>query len=219
MAAYRSTTNDHVRSFLTMRRVVGMVGILLPLVLVAGHRLSGGGTVHSISRYYHTEMRDLFVGGLCAMALFLFCAGGRRRSERTAIQIAAMCALGVAFFPVAAVGEAVGAVAIAHYLFAFTLFVTLGACSICFFGKNRDTSSESSASLRWVHIACGVVIFVNVALIVWHSAFVDCDKSQCEFVFWAETVALTAFGCSWLLEGRDIEVAATKPWRPVEQAA
>ena len=49
-----------------LRRVVGLLGVLLPLALVviAGER-------ESISAYYHSPARDVFVGWLVAIAVLL----------------------------------------------------------------------------------------------------------------------------------------------------
>jgi hypothetical protein len=43
-------------------------------------------------------------------------------------------------------------------------------------------------------IACLISILI-------YFSFYDADNSQSRFVFWAETVALNAFGVSWLTKG------------------
>lgn len=40
------------------------------------------------------------------------------------------------------------------------------------------------------------------------------DNSECSFVFWAETVALVAFGISWLTKGETIY--PDKPKKKIE---
>jgi hypothetical protein len=62
----------------TVRRLrlwVGVMGIALPLVIGIGHALQVGEAVllDSISGAYYTEMRDIFVGSLCAIGVFLIC--------------------------------------------------------------------------------------------------------------------------------------------------
>ncbi len=63
-----------VISYLTMRKVIGILGVALPVVLVIGTLINGdkNAVQDSISDYYHTGMRDAFVGILCMVALFLF---------------------------------------------------------------------------------------------------------------------------------------------------
>jgi hypothetical protein len=75
--------------------------MLLPIVLLIGvHVLfpSEAG-VKSISHYYHTGMRDVFVGALCATAVFLYFYVGYDRGDQITTSIAATLALGVSWFP------------------------------------------------------------------------------------------------------------------------
>ena len=57
-----------------IRTVVGFVGVLLPLVLILGEAFFIRGGVHvrgSLSAYYHTSMRDVFVSSLCVAGIML----------------------------------------------------------------------------------------------------------------------------------------------------
>ena len=59
-------------SYLAMRRLTGILGISLPfIVILGGLSQSDPGLQGSISGYYYTNMRDLFVGILSGVALFL----------------------------------------------------------------------------------------------------------------------------------------------------
>jgi hypothetical protein len=53
----------------------------------------------SMSGYYYTHMRDLFVGALCALGVFLVAYVGYDEVDRWITNIAGLCAIGVAFFP------------------------------------------------------------------------------------------------------------------------
>ena len=64
----------YVRSYLLTRTVVGVLGVLLPVALVAGEAFEVPGPVQvrdSLSAYYSTPLRDLFVGSLCVIAVLL----------------------------------------------------------------------------------------------------------------------------------------------------
>src|SRR5690242_17586595 len=67
------TSLTYVKSFLLLRMLVGVVGIALPFMLVLGKRLMfhDDSLGSSLSGYYHTGVRDIFVGSLCAIAVFL----------------------------------------------------------------------------------------------------------------------------------------------------
>ena len=56
-------------SYYTMRRAIGVLGITLPLILLAGSFLLGDckEVQGSISTYYYTNMRNIFVGFNCAV--------------------------------------------------------------------------------------------------------------------------------------------------------
>src|SRR5687767_7909057 len=98
-------------SYLTLRRAIGIVGILLPFVLWIGFKIFNKDCEPealtetppifppSISHFYYTKMGDLFVGTLCAVSLFMFCYNGHDKADKIAAKLASLFALGVAFFP------------------------------------------------------------------------------------------------------------------------
>jgi len=54
-------------SNLWTRAIIGIIGIALPIVLIFGEAVFLRGGVHvrgSLSAYYHTSMRDIFVASL-----------------------------------------------------------------------------------------------------------------------------------------------------------
>ncbi|MEN8228312.1 MAG: hypothetical protein ABFS38_09180 [Bacteroidota bacterium] len=63
-----------ILSHYAMRKAIGILGISLPVILVVGSAAFGkcDEVQQSISAYYHTNMRNIFVGVLSAVALFLF---------------------------------------------------------------------------------------------------------------------------------------------------
>lgn len=67
--AAQKADNDLVLSFLSVRRAIGCLGYFLPLALIAYGLSLGDGILTSISAYYYTPMREVFVGTLCAIAV------------------------------------------------------------------------------------------------------------------------------------------------------
>ena len=203
----------YARSYLALRQTVGWIGIFLPAVLIAGNALlfHGAPFIHSLSRYYYTEMRNVFVGGLCAMAVFLFHYCGPVRRQRVPAFLAGIFALGVAFFPVAQADQPIGPTAAVHYACALGLFLTLALMSLLLFGRGPDAAGFRNRRNIAIHRACGLIVIGSVAMNIWHAVAADCDKAQCGFVLWTETAALAAFGISWLVEGRSFAGAAAEP--------
>lgn len=189
-------------SYLALRKSVGWIGILLPIVLMIGaHALFGEPWIkESISHYYHTSMGDVFVGALCAVALFLFFYVGHDIYDNTIATIAGMFALGVAWFPVTNHGEATGS-GIIHLISAASLFTTLAFFSYFIFTKGAENPTPEKLIRNKIYKRCGIVIAACIVGILAYKITSDIESS---FVFWAETVALVTFGISWLTKGEAI---------------
>ena len=72
MGQQPDSDNSLVISYLWLRTAIGIIGIALPFALVLGKILfDGGGLQNSMSAYYYTNTRNLFVGSLCAIGIFL----------------------------------------------------------------------------------------------------------------------------------------------------
>src|SRR5215217_9747410 len=95
-----TTERTLVHSYLFLRRAIGFIGIALPFVLVLGKLVvDGDGMLTSISGYYYSGMRDVYVGSLCAIGVFLLSYRGYGFIDDIAADIAAAGAFGVALFP------------------------------------------------------------------------------------------------------------------------
>jgi hypothetical protein len=106
----------YTSSYRVIRLVVGVLGVLLPILLIVGEAYFLRGGVHvrgSLSAYYHTAMQDIFVGGLCVIGFLLatYMAGEPRTLDFWASLIAGVAVLGVVFFPTSRSGLPVGAAA------------------------------------------------------------------------------------------------------------
>jgi len=189
------------RAYLQLRRLVGWIGILLPTVLVAGNAVIFGDDpiLPSISHYYHSGMRDVFVGGLCAMGMFLFYYSGYDTWEDWAGNAGGLFALGVAFFPTAEHGP-LGTTGTIHYVSAIALFMTLAAYSLFLFSRKRPFGG--GAVIVWIHRACGLAMVAVVLGIAVFFIFFHGDHPDSRVPFILETTALWAFGLSWFVEGR-----------------
>jgi hypothetical protein len=92
--------NQLIVSYLVLRQAVGWVGTLLPVVLVVGNAISSTASrPDSMSGYYYTDMRNIFVGALCALGVFLGAYNGHDNVDRWMTNIAGFGAIGVALCP------------------------------------------------------------------------------------------------------------------------
>ena len=196
--------SQHTRTYLALRRAVGLIGILMPFSLMLGNYFifRDRFVLRSISRYYHSDMRDVFVAALCAMALFMFFYSGYGRRERWAGVLTGLLTLGVVFFPTTLTGptDLIGTL---HYASAGLLFLILAWISLFHFPRKRPGVLRQVTDT--IQVICGVLMISCVIAIALYYAFFRVEGKDTCVVFVAETVALVAFGVSWLTEGLDLK--------------
>jgi hypothetical protein len=195
-----------VASYLALRRNIGMSGILLPVILAIGWIVMEGraNLQPSISSYYATGMRNVFVGILFAAGLFLFTYHGHERRDNLVGNAACVFALGVALFPVNSPHQIVH---VAHLLAGAGLFLTLAYFSIALFTKSKEGVAPTPQKLKRnrVYTTCGwTMVGCTVGVGVYHLFLQDTAIVVFEPVFWLESVALWAFGWCWMIKGETL---------------
>ncbi|HWY19628.1 MAG TPA: hypothetical protein VNX26_00310 [Candidatus Acidoferrum sp.] len=198
-----------VLSYLALRKAVGDVAVGLPFALaipwwVLQHHIIQS----SISAYYYTGMRNLFVGSLCAISLFMLCARGYDRKDEIAGVFSALCALGVAFFPTAPDWGATQHqhdIGIVHYVFAGLLFSTLAYFCLVLFKMTAANHPLTRKKLQRnkIYTVCGCVIIASMLLIFVLKKILKIDyfPGHLGTLFCFESTALFAFGLAWLVKG------------------
>ncbi len=129
--ADNNNNDDLLISYLKIRKAIGWMGMLLPLVLLFGNYAINKFNLlnnpfflnatcgaykptnsfkFSVSHYYYSTVGELFTGVLCAVALFMFCykghalrEGEKGLSDNATTNLAGFFALGVVIFPTGAV--------------------------------------------------------------------------------------------------------------------
>jgi hypothetical protein len=189
-------------SYLALRRAVGWIGILLPFVLLLGTSLlfREKAVLKTINLYYHSGMRDVFVGSISSIALFLFFYKGYDKWDNWACNIAGFFAVGIALFPTVRQGPQ-DWVGIVHFICATVFFIILSGISMFLFTRTKPDPTKQKVARNKIYLICGLVMIASLTGILIWFGFFNFEKSQSCFVFWAETVALIAFGVSWLTKG------------------
>ena len=189
-------------SYLTLRRALGIFGVSLPaLVFVGALLLDSSRLLSSVSAYYGTSMRDVLVGFEFAMGWFLFSYRGYDRRDDIVGDLACFFFLGVALFPTTSDNEAIR---IVHAVCAAGAFLMLATFSLFLFTKTHEDRepTDEKKDRNKIYVACGVIMLVCIALVaVNHLFFKDTSLSRIQPVFWLETIAMFAFGMSWITKG------------------
>lgn len=199
-----------VLSYLGLRKAIGIIGIALPFVLVFGKLLlQGPGIQSSISHYYYTVMRDVFVGSLCAIAVFLMSYRGHDSTDNLAGKLACLFAIGVALFPITPEYNPTAHdkwIGIVHMLCAGAFFLTLAFFSLALFRKtNQKYPTKRKLQRNVVYTVCGYTILGCIglmAVIMLMPAASPINKFAP--ILWLEAIAVLAFGVSWLTKGEGI---------------
>jgi hypothetical protein len=205
---------DHVSARVlspdTLRRWVGVIAIALPFALAIGKiALNGDGLLDSISDYYYSAMRDVFVGSLTAFAVFLASYRGYAPIDDRLTNLGAVLVVGVALFPTSPGPDATTLqrwIGVAHYLLAFGFFVAIALISLLLFTRSDGTPPTPRKLLRnKVYRVSGVVILACVAMVLsLHALGGSRPLPGLHPVFWVEAIAVVAFGVSWLVKSEVI---------------
>ncbi len=222
MLPRNTSINPVVLSYYTMRRMVGWIAITLPFALAAGailvallspgHQLPYPLLERSISDYYYTPMRDLYVGSLFAIAVFLACSRGYDQHDEIAGYLAGAFTLGVTFCPSfnprgSQYTRLDFVVGFLHAIFAGLMFLVLSYICIVLF---RKTSPHKPLTARKRHRnriygASGFIMVVcMIAMVFLTMRAVLEGHHPSHLLFWLESLALCAFGAAWLTKGEGI---------------
>jgi len=191
-------------SYITMRRVIGFFGFFLVPVLIIGSLLLDcpKEIKVSVSAYYYSHMRNVLIGVLCCISLFLFSYHGYTWKNSLASKLAGMFALGIAFFPTSPTSNKDDIISILHYVFAGIFFAILSYMSIFQFTKTSGYVTTNKKKRNHVYRVCGVVMIISAAFIPTDMiAFIHDHISFIKPTLIFETLALVSFGISWLTKG------------------
>jgi len=200
-----------VLTYLTLRKAVGIVALGLPFAVAIPWALCHRTILTSISIYYYTGMRNLFVGSLCAIAMFMLSTRGYDWKDEVAGILSAVFAIGVAFFPTS---PEMGAthrqciIGTVHYIFAALLFLTLAYFCLVLFRMSAQDRVVTPRKIQrnTVYTVSGIAILASLTLLaaltlLFHVEYLFAHVAPGIFF---ETTSLVAFGVAWLVKGEMI---------------
>jgi hypothetical protein len=202
--------DPRVISYLALRKVIGLIGILLPFVLAGVNMLLVSRVIvqGSVSAYYYTGMRDVLVGGLCAIGVFLFAYHGYGFWDDRCTNAAGIFAVCAAFFPTAPPDPSFADTVAGwvHLTSAGLLFAVLAVIALWLFPKTVPGSVRSPRKKQrdLVFRVCGGVIAACLVLVPVEAFVIGAPIAGHHPLFWLEATAVFAFGVAWLVKGQAI---------------
>lgn len=208
------------RSFLVQRRGMALLAALFPLAFLASSFVLHRTTFQtSISAYYWTRdlERNVFVGVLCAISVFLILYKGYNLLEDRVLDLAGISAGGVAFFPMDQLGDCASSGLSVHGAFAVTFF----ACVfyVCIFMsekslpdiKDPTQRQRFRTAYRW---CSGVMVASVAAALLYRFLPKNWSQGLCEqsAIFWFEAFGVWAFSAFWYIKTRELD--QSKSWIP-----
>jgi hypothetical protein len=204
-----------VLSYLGIRQAIGLSGLLLPILLgPVGWLVFDIDIQNNMSSYYHTDLRDVFVGTLSAMGIFLFCYRGHDWVENWTANIGCVAALGVALCPLNEKSDLLLQNTLPghlHTLSGGVFFLILAFYSLYHFPSSRPDKAEPEPHVQqrnFVYRTSGVVILLTLLAMGTYLFVLPGDwRKACDdynLLFWLEWIALWAFAAAWLIKGRTL---------------
>ena len=221
-------THPDMSTVLRLRRAIGAIGLTLPFVLIANVYFFDVPMQRSISAFFFTELREVFVSASAGVGLFLVAYEGysRRQNEvltdRMVSSIAGVAVFTTAFIPTLCYQEDCyqplalfdrlippamdqvqqnihfSAAGVFLIFMAITSIRLFTRCSIAELGLHKQRRNQCYRIFGWTIIA--MVLLIGAVKIFLPEQGKIWDATW-YFTFWAESVALWALGLSWLLKG------------------
>jgi len=202
---------EHITaSYTTLRIGMAALAITLPFLLWAvGHILADLSLQGSMSAYYHAgggAVRDVFVGFLFAIGVFLMLYKGFTDFENWALNLAGGFLLIVAVVPMAwGCGDACPKFSW-HGTASVVFFLSIAY--VCIF-RSSDTlglmlDQEKAALYRKAYKFMGGAMIASPVIAFALKLFLQPDPGKGSLIFFIEAVGVVVFGAYWLLKSFEI---------------
>lgn len=223
---------NSVTSYLTIRKIIGTLGLLLPVIVVIANECT---FLPSISHYYYTPAALFFIAILSSFGLFLISYRGYEKttteklSDNVITHIGGFAVLIVVLLPTACTGvdctfidtdfsngfplyghknKCISAI---HLTSAGVFLFCMGWMALKRFTKGNTTK------FHWYYKLSGYIIWICISLLALEFLLSTLLKRRISVtpydVYILETVAVFFFGSSWLIKGKvteDISVIKNK---------
>ncbi len=212
-----SQNKEFVVSYLTLRQMIGWIGLLMPITVRLGALIFEGiRTTDSISAYYYTGMRDVFVSTLVLVGVLLTCYRTPAWRDNAVAIVAGIAAIGIGLFPVdpkfateilqryPEMGQAKCYInrGFLGYHFLFVIMFFALSFYLVYFRFDAFTPripTQQKLMRNKIYKVCGAFMLAAFSAI---GILAITNKGAS--IFWPEAVAVAAFAVAWLVKGQTI---------------
>jgi O-antigen/teichoic acid export membrane protein len=208
----------------TLRKLVGILGMLLPLFLYLFLLVDTGFTkpMPSISHYYHTRSCSIFVIVVSLLAIFLMIYKGKEKIDFYLSLLAGTFALLLLLFPANNLPDDFRCKACvvttlkesefrpAFHLVSAALFLLILAIMAIFLftrsKRTKETRGRQKRRRNRIFRTCGAIIIFSLLIMLAGIKFelFGTFYEENNLTFWMETLAVEAFGFAWFVKGEAI---------------
>jgi hypothetical protein len=229
----------YTRSFLALRTFIGVLGVALPVLVVFGDRLLFHGRPYgqhwprgSVSVYYYSGLREVFVGTIAATGVFFIAYRVWERNRENLLSWAAgLAACAIALFPTKPPGPVgddpalvlsplqnkfgVTPITTIHYVASAAFLVALAWISWQFGRREGDRKERlgmkrSPEFWRLFHRGCAAAMGLALLWVV-----VGSFAHVARATLIGEWVCAIAFGASWFWKGFELDALRGHPAQEV----
>lgn len=223
---YKSDDDIWLTNTQTLRKLIGILGVLLPISLFIFLWMSSGHTspLESISHYYYTRANPIFIIIVSILAIFLMVYKGKEPIDFYVSFSAGLFAIVLLLFPTDNIAltccdaDAVYSVTYIqdnvwrvrfHYFAAAVFLLNLNYMAFFIFtrsDKPKEKRTKEKNIRNTIYKFCGVVMVLALLIILLGLLKVIPENvySGNHLTFWMEVIAIECFGISWLVKGETI---------------
>ena len=224
---FRNDDKILIESSKTLRLVIGILGMALPLFLWLSLYVFSGHCepLDSISHYFFTKASTFFIGIISVLAIFFMIYKGYDSTDFFVSSLAGLAAILLLLLPTGNIVQDLEEShdyivtvwtyvhpqsdyrQVAHFIFAALFLGSLAYMSICQFTKSDlhpgERKSEKILRNRMYRVFGSIMILALVLIFLGTKGYIMPVESYNRYhlTFWMEAVAVESFGISWLIKG------------------
>lgn len=187
-----------------LRIGIALIGAALPVLLWLREQIPEGSPLRgSMSVYYYSDVsRDILIGALCAVGVFLYLYKGYGTAENIALNLAGVFAILIALFPTTDPDAAQRPAITVHIVSAALFFICIAYVALFRSADTlalmRDTKQARAMQRSYRLIGIGMLISPIAAMVL--SRLLQPES----LVFFVEALAVWLFAAYWLLKTWEI---------------